>query len=149
MAFKKIKLNYDRLGIITSIACAVHCTILPVCISTLPFLGINILENKTIEWTMIVLAFVFGSLSLYHGYTHHHRKILPLLLFSAGFVFLILNQVIGERFVFIFIPAASISIISAHVINIYHCRISGKCKAHQADTGNTNHHLTSSASRNM
>lgn len=138
MALKKFKLNYDRLGIITSIACTIHCTILPVFISTLPFLGIDILENKTIELTMIGLAFAFGSLSLYHGYMNHHKKITPLLLFLVGFVFLLLNQIIAERFVFIFIPIASVFIITAHIFNIYHCRISGKCKVHHPTTGNVN-----------
>lgn len=134
MAIKTFKLNYDRLGIITSIACAVHCTLLPLFISTLPLLGIDILENKAIEWGMIILSLSFGCISLYHGYTHHHKNIIPLVLFAVGFSFLILNQLIGEAFVFIFIPAASIFIISAHVFNIYHCRISGKCKSHNSSS---------------
>lgn len=126
MIIKKLKLNADRLGIITSIACAIHCTVLPALVSTLPLLGFDILENKTIEWGMISLAFLFGTLSLYHGYAHHHNKLLPLVLFLFGFTCLILNQAIAERFVLIFIPASSIFIISAHVLNIYYCRVSGK-----------------------
>lgn len=130
MITKKLKVNADRWGIITSIACAIHCTVLPLFISSIPFLNIDILENKTIEWSMIVLALIFGLLSLYHGYTLHHKKKLPLILFLAGFSFLVLNQVIAERFVYIFIPASSISIISAHITNTYFCRYSAKCKVH-------------------
>lgn len=129
MIIKEVKANADRLGIITSIACAIHCTILPALISSLPFLGVDILENKFVEWSMISFALLFGVLSLYHGYMHHHKKLMPLLLFFSGFACLIVNQIIAERFLFILIPAASIFIISAHILNIYHCRISGKCSA--------------------
>ncbi len=129
MITKKLKLNADRWGIITSIACAVHCTVLPLLVSCLPFLNIEILEHKAIEWSMIALALIFGTLSLYHGYTYHHKKYLAFVLFLTGFGFLILNQVFTERFVFIFIPLASAGIISAHVLNLYYCRVSGKYTA--------------------
>lgn len=132
MIIKKIKLNADRLGIITSIACAIHCTVLPLLVSSISLFNFDILENKAIEWGMISLALAFGSLSLYHGYAHHHKKNIPVILFATGFFFLILNQVIAERFVFIFIPLSAVCIISAHVLNIYFCRNSGKCCAHKS-----------------
>lgn len=149
MIIKKLKVNADRLGIITSIACAVHCTVLPALVSTLPLLGLDILENKAIEWSMISLAFLFGTLSLYHGYTHHHKKSLPLILFLFGFTCLILNQAIAERFVLLFIPTSSLCIISAHVLNIYYCRLSGKCRANKAPHKKPCQSLNSSVSRNM
>ncbi|ANH79806.1 hypothetical protein A8C56_01405 [Niabella ginsenosidivorans] len=122
MQYKRLKINYDQLGIFTSIACAIHCTLLPLLISSLPFLGIDILENKAIEWGMILLALVFGFVSLYHGYLHHHGSYKPLVLFGCGFLFLILNQVWEEAFVYLFIPLSALFIISAHLLNIYYCR---------------------------
>ncbi|MFT3948175.1 MAG: MerC domain-containing protein [Agriterribacter sp.] len=123
----RLKINYDRLGIFTSIACAIHCTLLPLFISSLPFLGIDILEHKGIEWSMIGLAFLFGIVSLYHGYKQHHHRLLPVLLFGAGFSFLILNQLTGEQYIYLFIPLSALCIISAHSLNIVYCRRSGKC----------------------
>lgn len=137
MIIKKIKLNADRLGIITSIACAIHCTLLPLLVSSLPLFNFDILENKAVEWSMIILALSFGVLSLYHGYADHHKKILPLILFSIGFSCLILNQIIAEKFVFFLIPLSSVCIISAHIFNLYYCRISGKCKVHDTTKKNT------------
>ncbi len=55
------KINWDALGIATSVACAIHCAILPVLITTLPFFGINILHNAFFEWGMITLACLIGS----------------------------------------------------------------------------------------
>lgn len=136
MIIKKIKLNADRLGIITSVACAIHCTILPLLVSSASLFNFEILENKAIEWGMICLALAFGSLSLYHGYAHHHRNAIPVILFSTGFIFLILNQLIAERFVYIFIPLSAAGIISAHVLNIYYCRKSGRCCANKSPLNN-------------
>ena len=41
---------------------------------------------------MITLAFVVGSYSLFHGYIRHHRNTFPILIFSSGFIFLVLKQ---------------------------------------------------------
>ncbi|MEI9957599.1 MAG: MerC domain-containing protein, partial [Ferruginibacter sp.] len=66
----KVKLNWDALGITTSIACAIHCALLPIIVTTLPVFGINIVNNMAFEWGMIALAFVVGSYALFHGYQH-------------------------------------------------------------------------------
>ena len=86
------KINWDMMGIATSVACAIHCALLPVMVSALPVFGINIIHNAGFEWGMIALAFVVGSYSLFHGYIKHHHSITPLLIFSSGFVFLVLKQ---------------------------------------------------------
>ncbi|QEC43088.1 MerC domain-containing protein [Pseudobacter ginsenosidimutans] len=124
-----MKISYDHLGIFTSIVCAIHCTVLPLIISSLPFLGIDILESAAIEWGLIAMAFLFGFLSLNHGYRRHHQKKLPALLFCAGFAFLIINQVTDEQILFICIPLAALLIIAAHITNIQRCRQSRKSSA--------------------
>ena len=77
-----VKINWDTMGIVTSVACAIHCAILPVIISALPVFGINIIHNAVFEWGMISIAFGIGSSSLYHGYIKHHRSFLPVAIFS-------------------------------------------------------------------
>jgi tetrahydromethanopterin S-methyltransferase subunit C len=121
----KIKLNWDGLGIVTSIACAIHCIVLPVTFSSLPFLGIDIVHNKIFEWGMIALAFFVGMYALLHGYKTHHKNKLPLILFSIGFVFLVAKQFLGINETFFVIPAV-IFIILAHVNNFLQSRKS-KC----------------------
>ncbi|MFZ1784323.1 MAG: MerC domain-containing protein [Ferruginibacter sp.] len=120
-----IKLNWDALGIATSIACAIHCALLPVVLSTLPVFGINIIHNLFFEWGMIALAFVVGSYSLFHGYIKHHRSLTPVLIFSAGFVFLVLKQFFTQHEIPFLILAVAL-IISAHFYNYRICHKS-KC----------------------
>lgn len=119
---KALKRNYDKWGIITSLACAIHCAVLPVFAAALPFLGINFIENSFIDYSLIGFSFFFGVFSLYNGYKHHHKRKLPAVLFAAGFTFLVINQIIRDKYVLLFIPVAAILIIAADLINISYCR---------------------------
>ena len=115
------------MGIGTSILCAIHCALLPVLMSTLPVFGINIIHNLVFEWGMIALAFVVGSYSLFHGYIKHHRSPVPVLIFSSGFIFLVLKQFfIPYEIPFLII--AVVLIISAHFYNYRLCHKS-KCSS--------------------
>ncbi len=120
-----IKINWDAFGIATSIACAIHCALLPVIVSSLPVFGINIVHNLVFEWGMIALAFVVGSYSLYHGYIKHHHSLAPALIFSFGFVFLILKQFFVQHDIMLLLVAVAF-IISAHFYNYRLCHRS-KC----------------------
>src|SRR5450755_1704069 len=88
----RFKFNPDLFGIGASIACAVHCAILPLFLSGLSIFGVNIIHNFLFESGMILLAFVVGMLSLRHGFVRHHRSALPFLLFIAGMLFLLAKQ---------------------------------------------------------
>ena len=124
-----IKLNWDALGIGTSVLCAIHCALLPVVMSSLPVFGINIIHNLFFEWGMIALAFVVGSCSLFHGYIKHHRSIKPVMVFSIGFVFLVLKQFIFRHDI-LFLLIAVICIISAHYYNYRLCHRSKCASSH-------------------
>ncbi len=120
-----LKINWDVMGIATSIACAIHCALLPVIMSTLPVFGVNIIHNSAFEWGMISLAFCVGSFSLFHGYIKHHRSWLPVMIFSFGFIFLVLKQFypVLEHW---FLAIAVVCIVSAHFYNYRLCQQS-KC----------------------
>jgi len=121
----KIKLNWDALGITTSIACAIHCAVLPIIAGTLPVFGVEIIHNSVFEWGMIALAFVIGSYSLFHGYVTHHQAFMPVTLFGVGFIFLVLKQFV-PRVEYLFLAIAVALIIIAHYYNYRLCNRS-KC----------------------
>jgi MerC mercury resistance protein len=121
----KLKINWDALGIATSIACAIHCAFLPLLVSSLPVFGINIVHNTFFEWGMIVLAFVVGSYSLFHGYIKHHKALLPVYIFSVGFLFLLLKQFF-HQYEYLLLTVAVLLIITAHYYNYRLCHQS-KC----------------------
>lgn len=124
------RINWDALGISASLACAIHCAILPLFLSSLPLFGVNIIENMGFEIGMIVLAFCIGAISLHHGRKKHHHKKLPLLLFSLGIIFLIAKQAWHNYEIWLLIPAV-ILIVGAHFLNYRLCRLAKHC--HSSD----------------
>ena len=122
------KINYDALGIAASIACAIHCAVLPLVISSLPILGINIINNFWFEIFMILLAMGIGLHSLTHGFKKHHHRILPIIVFIIGISLLLVKQILHQYQIWFLVPAV-ILIVSAHFINYRQCRIADHCHA--------------------
>ena len=116
------KINWDALGITASLACAIHCALLPLFFTSLPIFGINIIENPAFEAIMVGVAFIIGSYSLYHGYKKHHHSFVPIIVFTIGFVFLILKLFFVEYEYWLLVPAV-FGIIFSHIINYRACRI--------------------------
>ncbi|HMU47684.1 MAG TPA: MerC domain-containing protein [Chitinophagaceae bacterium] len=118
----RYKINWDALGIGASLACAIHCALLPLFLTSLPLFGVNIIHNTIFEVGMILIAFAIGTGSLYHGYRKHHHSLLPIIIFSAGFLLLVLKQFFVLYETWLLIPAV-ILIITGHLINYKSCRI--------------------------
>jgi uncharacterized membrane protein len=118
----KFRVNWDALGIGASLACAIHCALLPMISTSLPLFGINIIHNTGFEVAMMLLALFIGTYSLYHGYKKHHHSLLPLSLFFTGFIFLVLKQFFIHYQTWLLIPAVML-IIAAHLLNYRNCRV--------------------------
>lgn len=116
------RINWDALGITASLACAIHCAVLPMILSTLPVFGINIVDNVAFEYFMIVLAFCIGCYSFWHGYRKHHHSFLPLVIFCVGILLLFAKQ-LWHAYQLWLLPFAVILIISAHLLNYRSCRV--------------------------
>lgn len=117
-----MRINWDALGIGASLACAIHCAMLPLFMSSLPLFGINIIENLAFEVGMIALAFLIGSYSFYHGYKKHHHSLVPFFIFIAGFTLLVLKQFFHHHQLWLLIPAVLL-IVTAHLRNYSSCRV--------------------------
>ncbi len=123
----KFRINWDSLGIATSIACAIHCALLPLLLTTLPFFGVNVLHNRTFEWLMICIALSVGVYALYHGYIKHHQSIIPIVVFSIGGISLVAKQ-FSATYEYGFLYIAVTLIIAAHYSNYKLCTRS-KCNS--------------------
>jgi len=120
------KINYDALGIAASIACAIHCAVLPLLLTSLPILGVNIINNIVFEIFMIVLAMGVGLYSLNHGFKRHHHQKLPMVIFIGGMIFLLFKQVLHAYQLWLLIPGVSM-IITAHYLNYRQCQKANHC----------------------
>jgi MerC mercury resistance protein len=126
----KQKINWDALGITASLACAIHCAILPLVLTSLPIFGINIIDNFSFEVIMIFLAFCIGAYSLYHGWKKHHHSKQPIIMFTVGILLLLAKQ-IWHQYQFYFLVPAVLLIITAHITNYRSCRVHNH--AHEDD----------------
>jgi MerC mercury resistance protein len=117
-----VKINWDALGIGASLACAIHCALLPLLGVSLPLFGIELVENIGFEYFMIGLAFCIGSYSLYHGFKKHHHSFLPFIVFCVGIGLLVAKQV-WHQWQFWFLAPAVILVVAAHFINYRFCRV--------------------------
>ena len=115
------KLNWDALGVTASLVCAIHCAVLPLVMVTLPILGVNIIHNASFEYGMIGLAFLIGTRALWHGFSRHHRRLTPWMLFVAGMTLLIIKE-IWQSYELAFLPFAVLLIVGAHLLNYRWCR---------------------------
>jgi drug/metabolite transporter (DMT)-like permease len=122
-----IILNYrsifDKISALASIACAVHCVVLPVFFSSLPFLGIEILENFFIELLTVAISLVIGGWAIFSGYLKHHSNKNIVLLFLAGVIILLISNFITNEGLEITAKiVGAIVLIVAHVKNWKQCK---------------------------
>ena len=116
------KVNWDALGITTSLACAIHCALLPLLLTSLPIFGFEIIENPVVEIIMVTIAFCIGIYSLYHGYKKHHHSFTPMIVFCIGFAFLVMKLFFVVYETWFLVPAV-LGIVAGHIINYKACRL--------------------------
>ncbi|MEX0636822.1 MAG: MerC domain-containing protein [Ferruginibacter sp.] len=122
-----LKVNWDGLGVMASLLCAIHCALLPVLLTSIPLFGINIIHNLLFEWVMIGIAAAVGTYSLYHGFIKHHQQYLPAVIFGLGIIFLMAKQIFHNYQLWLLIPAV-VLIVTAHYLNYRLCHLS-KCNS--------------------
>lgn len=126
----RLKINWDAVGISASMACAIHCALMPLVFTSFPVFGVNIIENARFEYLMAAAAFLVGSYSLYHGRKKHHHSWLPMIIFSIGILLLVAKIVWHEWSLVLLLPAVG-AIVTAHYLNFRLCR--GHNHAHADD----------------
>ena len=122
----KMKINWDALGVTASLACAIHCAVLPLLGISLPLLGVDLVQSRPFEFGMIALAFVIGIYALTHGFRKHHHRLMPLVVFSIGFVVLVVKEFFHDHALWFVVPAVA-CIVYAHYQNYQLCRKASHC----------------------
>lgn len=130
----RLKINWDALGISASVACAIHCAVLPLVISSMPIFGVEIIDNTCFEIIMIILAAGIGAYSLYHGYKKHHHQLTPLFIFTLGILLLCAKQIWHAQQLWLLVPAVFF-IVMAHYFNYRNCKKAAHCHVEMSEPG--------------
>ena len=106
----------DKVGMSASVACAIHCALLPIVLTLLPIIGLEFLANPAIELGMIALSLSLAIFALLGAY-QKHRKAWPFVILMLGFAFIALGHLLAGL-ESILIPSGGLLIAIAHFINL-------------------------------
>ncbi|WP_295117853.1 MerC domain-containing protein [uncultured Chitinophaga sp.] len=121
--------KWDMISIGASLACAVHCVLLPVLFTTLPLFGIEILENIYLEVLTILVSLLIGGRALWKGYRQVHGRVYMLAWFGTGMLMMVAgNFVHGSTFEIVAKLGGATLVIMAHVRNWQRSRQCHVCK---------------------
>jgi hypothetical protein len=109
----------DRIGIVLSVVCAVHCALTPILVAVAPFLFTSEFEFRTKAVLLSLAAVALGW-----GYVTH-RSYKPLFWLGAALAAFGVGEWLGhgEWFEVVATVMASIALIMAHVSNARACRV--------------------------
>ena len=122
-------LAIEKIGVLLSIACAVHCLTLPIFLFFAPYLASSFAFSSNLEWILVISSFVLAAFILVLDYRKHHQP-LPLYFLGLGFMIKGLDMVLANQsyaWLFGILLGAVISI--AYWVNYKHkktctCKIS-------------------------
>jgi len=69
----KNQFRLDAVGAVLSFSCAVHCMVMPVAATLLPFFGLSFLKDTRFEIASVCTCLGMASLSLIWGFSMHRR----------------------------------------------------------------------------
>ena len=132
------QLELDQVGAVASIACAIHCAVIPIAISLSAAGVISVFDNEPVEWGFVLLAAVIGTVSAWRGYRRHGNKTVAVVLAAAA-LGLVLGTISrhgadahdpGHLFAWV-LPLIGATIAVAHIVNLRLCRACSGCEAHE------------------
>ena len=113
----------DKIGILTSMTCLIHCMIFPVLGTVFP---IFVTLDKPVEWVLLISAGILGSLSFLENVLKH-KYWTSLLMFLFGFLLLIVSKYTDLEIFNIF---GLIILIFSHYLNYKNIKNNDGCHPH-------------------
>jgi hypothetical protein len=78
-------LAIEKVGVLLSMACALHCLTLPIFLFFAPYLASSFAFSSNLEWILVLSSFLLAAIILVLDYRKHHQP-LPLYFLGLGFM---------------------------------------------------------------
>ena len=130
----KIVFSLDKIGIILTTTCLIHCIVVPLILPFLSLVGLSFFASEKFENYFIIGTLILASLSLVLGYVKHHKKWYPLItLFMAAVICLFAHESADQQMKHVIISIGALLIISSHFLNLRLCKSceSKSCSHHK------------------
>ena len=120
----------DRTGIALSLACGVHCALVPFVIGAAAVLPVKWLVSESTEFWLFVGSVSIALASLLSSYwlKHRRKRCLVFLVPGLAVLALILFGSINEQLEPWVVVGGALSITVAHLVNIRLCRQCAQCE---------------------
>lgn len=113
-------LTIERIGIILSVICAIHCMAMPFFLIFAPIFLSSFAYSSLMEWVLVLSSFLLAAILLYMDY-RKHQKSLPLILLLLAIGIKSLEFIINVHSLeWIFGILLGISIGLAYWVNYQH-----------------------------
>jgi MerC mercury resistance protein len=126
--------SLDRAGLTASLACAVHCALLPIALAALPALGLAWLDSPWVDWGMVALALAI-ALTAHRGGYRVHGRCLPAGVAITGIAIIIGTVCVlkGSASQHYIQASGAAMIAGSHLLNHRFCRNCAACRAQSED----------------
>lgn len=115
--------GWDVIGIGASIACAIHCILLPLIFTTLTLCGVEFIENPFLEVLTIAISMCAGSWALIRGYRKHAHRLSLIMYFVTGLLLMIAGNFAHTIYLEMLCKLVGAGlVITAHVKNMHVCK---------------------------
>lgn len=123
--------SLDRLGIVVSLTCGLHCILTPFLIGAAAVMPLGWLESEFTEAVLLSVAVTLGVVSLARGFCLRHRRKRCIAFFFAGVLALAAAKfgVIAEEYEPWTVFAGATAIATAHFVNFRLCKTCVRCVA--------------------
>ena len=115
----------DRVGVVASVTCAVHCALMPLLLAAIPGFGMSFFADERMEWLLFASVLVIGTVSLLPSYLRRHHDARPLALYGAGVAILLgvrLQLVTSAPAETVFAVGGALLVACAHLLNLRRAR---------------------------
>jgi uncharacterized membrane protein YfcA len=128
---RTLSMRADRLGIIASALCFIHCVLTPVAVSILAVGAHYLPSEEKVHRILTVFVAALGAVATLFGYRRHRRSRI-LLLMSCGLLLIFAGAYFGNRLPSHLAEVAvtmmgSCFMISGHFLNHTFCRNCERC----------------------
>ena len=89
--------SVDRIGIVGSFTCAIHCAICALVPGFLSFMGLDLLLSSKAEWLFSIGVLAFATVAISYGYAKHNQKKI-VGTFLIGMMFIVVSRFVEESF---------------------------------------------------
>jgi hypothetical protein len=122
-------LHLDAFGFLASMICAVHCMAVPLLLMISTWGGLQVLNNPSIELTVISISAMLALFLLLPAYFRHHKSPKAILLVAAGFVLIGAGRLGAQHAIEIILTSVGALLVAiAHYVN---WKLYRNCAIHQ------------------